>query len=134
MPKKLPTLVIIDGNALLHRAFHALPPLQTKDGLLVNAVYGFATILLKILKELDPDAIVATFDLRGPTFRHLAYKEYKATRVKQPQELYDQLPLIKRLVQAMNIPIYEAEGFEADDIIGTIVQENKKTKDRKSVV
>ncbi len=132
MPKKLPTLVIIDGNALLHRAFHALPPLQTKDGLLVNAVYGFATILLKILKELDPDAIVATFDLRGPTFRHLAYKEYKATRVKQPQELYDQLPLIKRLVQAMNIPIYEAEGFEADDIIGTIVQENKKTKNQAS--
>jgi len=121
-------LVLIDGNALIHRAYHALPPLKTKKGQLVNAVYGFVSILFKVIKELKPDYLATTFDLAEPTFRDLEYKEYKAKRVKPPQELYDQIPLIKEIVRALEIPIYEKKGFEADDVIGTIVQ---KTKDKK---
>ena len=121
-------LVLIDGNALIHRAYHALPPLKTKKGQLVNAVYGFISILFKVIKELKPAYLATTFDLAGPTFRDLEYKEYKAKRVKPPQELYDQIPLIKEIVRALDIPIYEKKGFEADDVIGTIVQ---KTKDQK---
>lgn len=114
-------LVLIDGNALIHRAYHALPPLKTKKGQLVNAIYGFISILFKVIQELKPDYLAATFDLAGPTFRDVEYKEYKAKRVKPPQELYDQIPQIKEIVKALNIPIYEKKGFEADDIIGTIV-------------
>jgi len=121
-------LILIDGNALIHRAFHALPPLKTKKGKIVNAVYGFSSILFRIIQELEPDYLIATFDLAGPTFRDLEYQGYKAKRVKPPQELYDQIPLIKKLVKALFIPIYEKKGFEADDLIGTIVQ---KVKDKK---
>lgn len=121
-------LVLIDGNALIHRAYHALPPLKTKKGQLVNAIYGFVSILFKVIKELKPAYLAATFDLAGPTFRDIEYRKYKAKRVKPPQELYDQIPLIKEIVRALDIPIYEKKGFEADDVIGTIVQ---KTKDQK---
>ncbi|MFA6392245.1 MAG: DNA polymerase I [Patescibacteria group bacterium] len=128
-------IVIIDGNALIHRAFHALPPLQKKDGTLVNAVYGFTTILLRVLKEIDPEYVAVTFDLKGPTFRHKEYKEYKATRIKQPDELYNQIPIIKDLVRAFNMPIYEEEGFEADDVIGTITRNKTITDNQiKSVI
>ncbi|MFH1598233.1 MAG: DNA polymerase I [Patescibacteria group bacterium] len=126
-----PKFVIIDGNALVHRAYHALPPLTTKSGELVNAVYGFGSLLLKVLKELEPAYIVATFDLAAPTFRHKEYKEYKATRVKADQELYDQIPRIKELVKAFNIPIYEQEGFEADDMIGSICHQ---VKDKEKII
>lgn len=122
------TLVLIDGNALIHRAFHALPPLKTKKGKLVNAVYGFISILFKSIQELKPDYLAAAFDLPGPTFRDLEYKDYKAKRVKAPQELYDQIPLVKEIVKSLNIPIYEKKGFEADDIIGTIVSKIRNTK------
>ncbi|MBI5622123.1 DNA polymerase I [Candidatus Falkowbacteria bacterium] len=114
-------LVIIDGNALIHRAFHALPPtLRTKDGTVVNAVYGFALILLKIYKELKPDYLALTLDRAAPTFRHIEYTEYKAHRIKQPDELYAQIPLVRDLAGAFNIPTYELDGYEADDLIGTI--------------
>ncbi len=122
MPPKREKFVIIDGNALIHRAFHALPPLTTAKGEVVNAVYGFTSILLKVLKELKPDYIAAAFDLAAPTFRHVEYEDYKATRVKAPQELYDQIPRVKEVVRAFNIPTFEQEGFEADDLIGTVVQ------------
>ncbi len=112
--------VIIDGNALIHRAFHAMPPLATQDGRMINAAYGFTTILMRVMKELKPKYIVTTFDLPKPTFRHEAYEEYKAHREKQVDELYDQIPIVKDIVEAFNIPIYEVEGFEADDVIGTI--------------
>ena len=121
--------VIIDGNALLHRAFHAVPPLTTKDGRLVNAVYGFVTILMRVMKDIKPRYIAATFDLKAPTFRHEEYEEYKATRVKQPDELYDQLEPIKEIVKAFNIPIYEVKGFEADDIIGTVSKKLDSNKE-----
>ncbi|MBC8295655.1 MAG: hypothetical protein H8E55_07680 [Pelagibacterales bacterium] len=120
--------VIIDGNALIHRAYHALPPLKTKKGKVVNAVYGFTSILFKAIQELTPNYLAVSFDLPGPTFRNLEYKDYKAKRVKPPQELYDQIPLIKEMVSILNIPIYEKKGFEADDIIGTIIEKIKKKK------
>lgn len=122
MPKK-EKIIIIDGNALVHRAFHALPPtMKTKDGTITNAVYGFVTILFKVLKELKPQYAAVTFDVAKKTFRHKEFKEYKATRKKQAQELYDQFPIVKEIVKAFNIPIFEKVGFEADDLIGTITK------------
>ena len=113
-------LIIIDGNSLTHRAYHALPPLTTKRGELVNAVYGFLLVFLKALREFKPDFAVATFDFPAPTFRHKEFKEYKATRHKAPDELYNQIPKIKEILNIFNVPIFEKEGFEADDLIGTI--------------
>src|SRR3990167_11028365 len=124
MPKeeKNKILVLIDAHALIHRAYHALPPLNTGSGELVNAVFGFSSILLKMLKDLAPDYIAATFDLPGPTFRHKEYDAYKATRVKAPDELYAQIGRVKEVLAAFNIPVFEKAGFEADDILGTIVK------------
>ena len=121
MNNKKEKIIIIDGNALIHRSFHALPPtLRTKDGVLVNAVYGFSSFLLKALNEFKPSHVVLTLDKSGPTFRHLDYSDYKATRTKAPDELYEQIPIIKEVAKAFNIPIFELSGFEADDLIGTI--------------
>ena len=120
MVSKKQKLAIIDGNALIHRAFHALPPLATKKGELVNAIYGFITILFKTIKDIKPTHLVVTFDLKGPTFRHEEFKEYKAQRKKQPDELYEQIPKTKEIVEAFNIPVYQKQGFEADDLIATI--------------
>jgi DNA polymerase I len=121
MEKKSKKIILIDGNAIIHRSYHALPPLTTKSGELVNAVYGFASTILSVISKFQPDYILATFDLAGPTFRHIEYKDYKAKRVKADQELYDQIPRVKELVRAMGIPIFEKEGYEADDVIGTLV-------------
>ena len=118
--KNKPKFLIFDGNAIVHRSFHALPPtMTTKSGEQVNAVYGFANFLLKSIKEFKPKYCAVSFDLKGPTFRHEEYKEYKATRAKAPQELYDQFERVKEIVRILNIPIYEVAGFEADDVIGT---------------
>lgn len=125
MKKKL---IVIDGNALVHRAFHALPKLTTKQGEVVNAVYGFLLVFLKAINELSPDFICASFDLEGPTFRHKEYKQYKATRVKAPDELYHQIPIIKNLLKSFSVPIYEKQGFEADDVIATIVRKPEVEK------
>lgn len=119
-------LVVIDGNALLHRAWHALPPLTTKKGVMVNAVYGFLLVFFKIWKDLKPTHGVVSFDLKGPTFRHEQYDGYKATRVKQPDELYDQIPILKKVLAALNVPVVEAQGYEADDVIGTIARQASK--------
>jgi len=113
-------LIIIDSNAVIHRAFHALPPLTTKKGELVNAIYGFLLVFFKAIKEFQPDFVVATFDFPAPTFRHEKYKLYKATRKKAPDELYEQIPKIKEILESFNIQIFEKQGFEADDLIGTI--------------
>ncbi len=124
MSKSKPKFLIFDGNALVHRSFHALPTtMATSQGEIVNAVYGFTSFLLKAIKEFKPTYVAVTFDLAGPTFRHKQFAAYKAQRVKAPQELYDQLARTKEVVQAFNIPIYEAAGFEADDCIGTIAKE-----------
>lgn len=113
-------MIIIDGNAVVHRAYHALPKLTTKKGELVNAVYGFLLVLFRTIKEFAPDYIAIAFDISGPTFRDKIYQDYKAKRPPAPQELYDQIPLIKKILFAFNIKIFEKDGFEADDIIGTI--------------
>lgn len=126
MDQKPKKLLLIDGNAIIHRAYHALPPLTTKKGELVNAVYGFASTLLNVINKFKPDYILATFDLKAPTFRHKEFAEYKATRVKAPDELYAQIERVKEVVRAFNIPIYEKEGFEADDVIGTMVEQSEK--------
>jgi DNA polymerase I len=123
MATKKEKLMIIDGNALIHRSFHALPPtMTTKKGEMVNAVYGFATVLLKALKEFKPGYVVLTLDMAGPTFRHQQYKEYKATRVKAPDDLYTQIPRVRELAEAFAIPVFAESGFEADDLIGTITK------------
>ena len=105
---------------MIHRGYHAIPVLNTKSGEQTNAVYGFTLILLKAIADIKPTHIACTFDLAGPTFRHEQYKEYKGTRVKADQELYDQIPRVKEVVRALNIPIFEKQGFEADDCLGTL--------------
>ncbi len=118
--------VIIDGNAILHRAWHAMPPLQTKDGRIVSAAYGFTTMLMKVIKDLKPSHFAVTFDLKGATFRHDAFEAYKAHRVAQPQELYDQIPMVKDVLEGFRLPVFEAPGFEADDVIGTLSKKAPK--------
>ncbi len=116
-----PLLVLFDGNALLHRAFHALPPLTLrKSGEMVGAVYGFAQMLLKVINELKPSHYAIAFDMKGPTFRHKLFDQYKAHRPETPQELVGQLGRVRELVEAFNIPVFEMESFEADDLLGTL--------------
>mgnify|MGYP002338731606 CR=1 FL=1 len=120
-------MLILDGKALIYRSFYALPPtMSTKDGELVNAVYGFAAVLLKSILEFKPEYMVLTMDKKGPTFRHEQYEEYKATREKAPDDLYEQIPRIKELASAFGIPVYEQQEYEADDLIGTIVKQTEK--------
>ncbi len=121
MSKEKPLLILFDGNALVHRAFHALPPLTiTKTGEMVNAVQGFASTLLKLLRENKPDYWAIAFDRRAPTFRHELFEEYKAQRPKTAPELVTQIERVHQLAEAFNLPIFEMDGFEADDIIGTL--------------
>ena len=113
-------LIIIDSNSIIHRAYHALPRLTTKKGELVNAVYGFLLVFFKAIREFQPDYIAACFDFPGPTFRHKKFKEYKAKRPPTPKDLVSQIPKVKEILDAFSVLIFEKEGFEADDIIGTI--------------
>ncbi len=115
-------LVLIDGNSLINRAFYAMPLLTTKDGKYTNGVYGFMTMFIKTLSEIKPDYAAVAFDLKAPTFRHKLYDGYKATRHPMPDELRPQIPLLKEVLSLMNIRIVEKEGFEADDLIGTIAK------------
>jgi len=124
------TFILIDGHAIIHRAYHALPPMTVHDGTMVNAVFGFTSMLLKVLNDMKPDYIAVAFDMAGGTFRDEVYKEYKATRVKADQDLYDQIPLVHDIVTAFNIPIFEMKGFEADDVIGTIVKKTQDTNNK----
>lgn len=112
--------MLIDGNALIHRGYHAIPGLTTKSGEPTGAVYGFTSILLRAIKDLKPTHIACSFDLAGPTFRHEEYEDYKGTRVKADDELYEQIPRVKEVVSSLNIPIFEVQGFEADDVLGTL--------------
>ncbi|GAA0070612.1 DNA polymerase I [Clostridium sardiniense] len=112
-------LLILDSNSLMNRAFYALPPLTNSEGVHTNAIYGFTNMLLKMKDDINPDYIVAAFDKKAPTFRHKEYGDYKAGRKKMPEELAEQFPLVKELLSLLGIKIYELDGFEADDIIGT---------------
>ncbi|MBA7560198.1 DNA polymerase I [Candidatus Atribacteria bacterium 1244-E10-H5-B2] len=118
--------ILVDGQGLLYRAFYALPQLTTTYGQVVNAVYGFTMILIRLLEEEKPEYIVITFDTPVPTFRHKKFKEYKAHRKKMPDELISQIPLIKEIINNYNIAICSKEGYEADDVIGTIAKEAEK--------
>ncbi len=120
MEKNNKYFVIVDSNSVIHRAFHALPPLKNKEGQVVNAVYGFLLILFKIINEFNPQYLVACFDRPEPTIRKNKFADYKAKRAKAPQELYDQIPLVKDILQAFSAPIFEMPGYEGDDLIGTL--------------
>ena len=113
-------LMILDGNSVINRAFFGVKPLTTKEGLFTHAIYGFLNILERMEREEQPDAVCVAFDLHGPTFRHLRYDGYKATRHGMPEELAMQMPIMKDVLWAMNIPIYQCQGWEADDVIGTV--------------
>lgn len=113
-------LLILDGNSVINRAYFGVKPLTTREGLYTHAIYGFLNILERMEKEEQPEAICVAFDLHGPTFRHEKYEGYKANRHGMPEELAQQMPIMKDVLRAMNIPIYECQGWEADDVIGTV--------------
>ena len=115
-------LLILDGNSVINRAYYGVRPLTTRDGLYTHAIYGFLNILEKMEKEEQPEAVCVAFDLHGPTFRHKQYDGYKANRHPMPEELAQQMPVMKQVLSAMNIPIYECQGWEADDVIGTVAR------------
>lgn len=128
-------LVLIDGNAILHRAYHALPPLTTSSGELVNAVFGFTSILLKVFEELKPEYVAVCFDRKAPTFRKIKFKNYQAQRPEMDGDLVGQIERVRQVVTTMNIPIYELDGFEADDVIGTLSkQAEEREKDLETVI
>ncbi len=113
-------LMLLDGNGLIYRGYFALPPLSTSKGELVNAVFGFCSIVLRGIQDIRPDYVAVAFDLPGPTFRHERFAEYKATRTRMPDDLRDQFPKVREVVKALRLPVYELAGFEADDVIGTL--------------
>ena len=117
-------LVLVDGHAVFHRAYHAMPPLTTSKGELVNAVFGFTSMLLRAIDDIKPDYIVCTFDTADATFRHQEYTGYKAQRAVAPEELHEQMPRVKEILSVLNIPVFELSGYEADDIIGTLVKQS----------
>ena len=117
MSKKI---VLIDGHSILNRAFYGVPDLTNSEGLHTNAIYGFLNIMFKILDEEKPEYLTVTFDVHAPTFRHEMYADYKGTRKPMAEELRQQVPVIKEVLQAMNIEIIEQAGLEADDLLGTI--------------
>lgn len=131
---KTKTLVLVDAHAIIHRAYHALPDSMTQDGTPTGALYGLSAFLLKLIKDINPDYLAACYDLAGPTFRHEVYEDYKGTRTKTDDALVEQLIKSREIFTAFNIPIYELEGFEADDLLGTIVEKTKKEKDLKVII
>jgi DNA polymerase-1 len=116
-------LMLLDGYGLVYRGYFALPPLTTSKGDLVNGAFGFASIVLRGIQDLQPDYVAVSFDLPGPTFRHEQYADYKATRTKMPDDLRDQFPKVREIVKALRFPVYEMAGYEADDVIGTITRQ-----------
>lgn len=125
---KVKKVILIDANSLIHRAFHALPlSLRNSKGEIVNAAYGFAGMLIKVIKDFKPDAVIAAFDTKEPTFRHEVFKEYKANRPETADELIPQFNLVKKILKAFNIPVIEKAGFEADDILASLAFEGQKS-------
>jgi len=118
-------LVLLDAHAIIHRAYHALPDFSTSKGEPTGALYGLSAMLLKIVEDLKPDYIAAAYDVKGPTFRNDAYKDYKAGRQKAEDDLITQLQSSRKIFEVFDIPIYDKQGFEADDVLGTIVEQLK---------
>ncbi len=130
-------LILIDGNSLLHRAYHAFPPLNTAKGELINAVYGFSSMLLTILDKLSPTHVAVAWDVKGPTFRKMEYVEYKANRGPMDEELATQIERTREVVSVLNIPQFGIDGYEGDDVIGTLARQatdEKKEKDTQVVI
>lgn len=121
-------LVLVDGHAILYRAFHALPPLTTSEGAPINAVYGFVRMLLKVISNLKPTHLAVAFDRPKPTFRKKLFDGYQAQRPKTPDDLVSQIGLVHKVLETMEIPIYEKDGFEADDVIGSLAFQAKNLK------
>lgn len=121
--EKQKRLILIDGHAILHRAFHALPPLTTSRGQEVGAVFGFCSMLLRVIQDLKSDYLAVAFDLPKPTFRQKLYANYQAQRPQMAEELSSQVEVVHRVLETMKIPIFEKEGYEADDVIGTIARQ-----------
>ena len=119
-------LVLIDGHSILNRAFYGVPELTNSEGLHTNAVYGFLNILFKILAEEQPQYLAVAFDLKAPTFRHKMYDAYKGTRKPQPPQLHEQVPVMKEVLTAMGVPLLMKEGYEADDLLGTVAKRMEK--------
>ena len=122
-------LVLIDGNSILNRAFYGImgnKMLTTPDGKYTNAVYGFLAIMFKAMDDIKPDYMAVAFDLKAPTARHKMYEGYKATRKGMPNELAEQMPIVKEILELMHITVIEKEGYEADDILGTLAKEGEK--------
>ena len=127
-------LVLLDAHAILHRAYHALPDFATAKGEPTGALFGLSTMLIKIIEELKPDYVVACYDLKGPTYRHEVYKEYKAGRKATEDDLIVQMKRSREIFESLNIPIYDKQGFEADDMLGTIVEMMSPKRDKVQVV
>lgn len=127
-------LVLLDAHAILHRSFHALPTFTSPQGEPTGALYGFCAMLLKIIRELNPDYLAACYDLPEPTFRHIAFKEYKITRPKMADELIGQVEKSREVLKVFQIPLCEFPGFEADDVLGTIVEKVKNEKNLKVII
>lgn len=127
-------LVILDTHAILHRAYHALPDFSSSKGEPTGALYGLISMLVKIIADLKPDYIAAAYDLPGGTFRHAAYENYKANRIKADDDLYAQIERARVVLEALGIPLYEAKGFEADDVVGTIATQVKKKKNIDTII
>ncbi|MDP9243731.1 MAG: DNA polymerase I, partial [Chloroflexota bacterium] len=123
MTDRRPLLMLIDGPSLVYRGYFALPPLTTSDGTLVNAAFGFLQIVLRGMQDVKPDYAIVSFDLGRPQFRFDAYPEYKAGRPSMPDDLRTQFPIVRELVTMMGMPIHELEGYEADDVIGSLAKE-----------
>ncbi len=134
MEQKRKTLFLLDGNSLTHRAFYALPPMNAADGTPTNAAFGFTRMFLKLIKDENPDFLAVAFDLKAPTFRHKEFDAYKGTRKKTPDELVPQFDIIKEILRAFDIPIYSIEGYEADDILGTMAKAGEKQGHQVTIV
>ena len=123
MPEKL---MIIDGNSIVNRAFYGVPLLSDSDGNYTNGVYGFLNIFFKLFDEENPDYVAVAFDVHAPTFRHKMFSDYKGNRKGMPEELRGQMPILKDVLKAMNIACFELEGYEADDILGTLAKKGEE--------
>ncbi|MCX6756998.1 MAG: DNA polymerase I, partial [Candidatus Nomurabacteria bacterium] len=130
----LKTVVLLDSHAILHRGYHAMAGFATREGRPTGALYGFITMVLKIYEEIKPDYVAACFDLPKPTFRHVSYDGYKAGRTKSDDALIEQIIESYKLCDALAIPYYKCEGFEADDLLGTIAEQIKKDKNYRVVI
>ena len=124
--KETPTLYLIDGSAYIYRAYHAIRGLSNSSGLHTNATYGFTRMLIKLMQDRSPGYVAMFFDAKGPTFRHEQYTAYKANRPPMPDDLVQQLPWIRKVTEAFNIPVFEMQRYEADDLIGTLAHHAEK--------